>query len=159
MKHRKRRIAFSAVCGIACLMLSMLWVRSWSRLDRLDIPVSRFLSSSTIAAASLRGVLMIGVQQRMHAVYPDPRTAWRFSSGPIDPAAVGNLQHGRFGFTIIRTQRESGVQLPIWFVATVPAICSSIPWIRWRRQFSLRALLISATLVAMALGLLVARSR
>jgi hypothetical protein len=30
MKHRKLRIAFSAVCGMLCLLLIFLWVRSYS---------------------------------------------------------------------------------------------------------------------------------
>jgi hypothetical protein len=30
MKHRKLRMAFSAVCGVICLMLLALWVRSYS---------------------------------------------------------------------------------------------------------------------------------
>ena len=29
MHHRKLRIAFSAVCGILCLLLMVLWIRSY----------------------------------------------------------------------------------------------------------------------------------
>ena len=31
MKYCKLRIAFSAVCGIICLLLIVLWVRSYGR--------------------------------------------------------------------------------------------------------------------------------
>jgi hypothetical protein len=159
MTYCKLRIAFSTTCGIVCLLLIALWVRSWSRLDRFDAPIGRLLPGSTIAVASVRGVLMVGIQQKLHAAYPDPRLAWRVSSGPIDQAAIEHLKPGSFGFKVIRSKRENGIQLPYWFVAAVPATCAAMPWIRWSRRFSLRTLLIAATLVAVSLGLIVARSR
>ena len=33
MKYRKLRITFSAVCGLMCLLLIALWVRSYSWMD------------------------------------------------------------------------------------------------------------------------------
>ena len=47
--------------------------------------------------------------------------------------------------------------LPHWFAALCPAALAAIPWIRWR--FSLRTLLIATTLVAAALGTILALSR
>src|SRR6188474_3195978 len=35
MRFRKLRIAFSAVCGLACVLLAALWVRSYWREDFL----------------------------------------------------------------------------------------------------------------------------
>ncbi len=36
-KYRKLRIAFSATCGIICLLLIALWVRSYYRVDSLEV--------------------------------------------------------------------------------------------------------------------------
>ena len=35
MRYRKLRIAWSVVCGIACVLLIALWVRSYSSLDEV----------------------------------------------------------------------------------------------------------------------------
>src|SRR5436189_5857390 len=35
MKFRKLRIAFSALCGVACLVLTAFWVRSYSARDMI----------------------------------------------------------------------------------------------------------------------------
>jgi hypothetical protein len=42
MKYRKLRIAWSAVCGILCLLLIMLWARSYWRFDYAIMRVSKF---------------------------------------------------------------------------------------------------------------------
>jgi hypothetical protein len=33
MRFRKLRIALSVACGIACVLLIVLWVRSYSKVD------------------------------------------------------------------------------------------------------------------------------
>ena len=49
---RKLRIAFSAVCGIVCLMLIVLLVRSYFRFDNLS---DGFRLRSTLRLRRLRG--------------------------------------------------------------------------------------------------------
>ena len=54
MKYRKLRIAFSATCGIACVLLVVLWVRSYWWVDDFRSP------SPNIAIKSLPGRLEVG---------------------------------------------------------------------------------------------------
>ena len=51
MRFRKLRIAFSATCLIACVLLIALWVRSYWRIDWL----SHLSSNSYANVASARG--------------------------------------------------------------------------------------------------------
>ena len=48
------------------------------------------------------------------------------------------------------------LMLPYWLLILVSTTLAAAPWIEWPRRFSLRTLLIATTLVAVALGLVVA---
>jgi hypothetical protein len=124
-------------------------------LDRLDVPIIRLAPSSTVAVASVRGLLMFGVQQKLNAVHSDPRIAWRRISSPIEQIDVTHIEYGFAGFKVINDKRETGVQFPYWFAVMMLVICPVVPWIRWKHRFSLRALLIATTIVAILLGLIV----
>jgi hypothetical protein len=47
------------------------------------------------------------------------------------------------------------ISAPQWFLMLFTVLLASSPWIQWFRQFSLRALLIATTLVAVMLGAVV----
>jgi len=149
------RFAFSALFGMLCLLLAILWVRSFSRVDRLDAPINRLLPSSTMVVASVRGLLMLGIQQKLLVVQSDPRITLRLTSSPMEQVETRHIQDGYWGFKVIRDKRETGVQLPYWSAVTLSAICSVMSWFGWKKRFSLRTLLIVTTLVAMLLGLIV----
>ena len=77
------------------------------------------------------------------------------------PALVTRRLHassgaeGNFG---VRSQPDiAGVFVPNKFLVLLSAIVAALPWIHWR--FSLRTLLIATTLVAVALGLIIAVAR
>ena len=53
MKYRKLRIAFSAVCGIICLLLIALWVRSYYTIDVVSGSVFGIQSSLRSAYGQL----------------------------------------------------------------------------------------------------------
>jgi hypothetical protein len=46
-----------------------------------------------------------------------------------------------------------------WILAILAAALAAAPWIKWSRRFSLRTFLIAITLVALALGLIIATTR
>ena len=48
-----------------------------------------------------------------------------------------------------------GYRSPDWFLVLLAAMAAVAPWIHWSGRFSLRALLIATTLVALVLGLAV----
>jgi hypothetical protein len=47
------------------------------------------------------------------------------------------------------------IQIPIPTMAMPLAVAAIAPWIRWSKRFSLRTALITTTLIALALGLVV----
>ena len=58
MKYRKLRIAFSAACLIACVLLIVLWVRSYWRFDQFIHSVS---TTDYFACTSIQGEIQMGM--------------------------------------------------------------------------------------------------
>ncbi len=141
---RKLRIAFSAACGIVCLFLIVLWVRShWVQ----DVVWGWFPISGYLQLNSNTGhvkMIVNGEQQE---------PVWQYESRAPDPLRhtwYWNLDRAsRFGWWLDIT---FPLCVPVLLTAALPAAL----WIRWSRRFSLRTLLIATTLVAVVLGLAVA---
>ena len=134
---RYLRIAISASCLIACVLLIALWVRSYYRNDR----IIRSSKASITLISSNRGLFHV------EQAWPyRGETQWeRESSRP-------HTDHNpAFAWMWLDTFRS--VQCPIWFLLLPGASFGVTPWVRWR--FSLRTLLIATTLVAVVLGLFV----
>jgi hypothetical protein len=134
----------TALCLTACVLLVSLWVRSYWKWDTFEY--SYGFSGHTIAA-SVQGVLRLGTQGTYHPVEPK---LWR------EP--VENWQEATGGPPL---KFEAKFASPYWFLAFphwVPILFTGmvavLPWIRWSNRFSLRALLIATTLVAVGLGLI-----
>jgi hypothetical protein len=139
---RYLRIAFSAVCAIACLLLIALWVRSYWRADDFML---RLPNSQPFVIHSMRGT-----------------TAWYHASGlpfsgncAIESHSVELLTQG----IELRPWLEELVDiqlvrrpviLPHWVFIFLFAAFSAAPWIHWR--FGLRTLLSVITLIAVFLG-------
>ena len=138
MRFRKLRIAFSATCLIACVLLIVLWVRSFSKCDSLDI-------AGTHQITSLRGMCFIDGQ-------------FRKSESIVVKAAWGLtwFQYlDRFAPHGV-TPLVKGIAVPFWIPILLTIAVAATPWKHWSNQFSLRTLLIATTLVAMVLGVVVA---
>jgi hypothetical protein len=145
---RYLRIAFSATCGIACVLVYILWVRSptWN-----DVAYCPYRGGELILLQSNRGTVSVsfGGNSRL---FP---SGWGRFSLP-----VSNMR----GFARPPWSYSAGtyteVTFPHWFPALVSGTLAAVPWathIKWR--FSLRTLLIATTLVAMVLGLIVYAAR
>ena len=137
MRFRKLRIAWSVVCGIACVLLIVLWVRSYWHIEyiRTGIP------PPCIEIKSADG--------KFHL--------YRFSS---DGKAFFNLEslsyaEGDHAFASNTWDSFDSwyIVIPDWFATLATACLAAIPWLPHR--FSLRTLLIATTLVAVVLGLIV----
>jgi hypothetical protein len=139
MRFRKLRIVFSITCGIACVLLCVLWMRSYQYCDRSSI-VSRVFGCSTEGVLSLAWTDNSSMQQFFMSFvnYPSHR---------LEP------QRGFLGFSTKWHSSLWYVQAPHWFPVTLAPTSAVAPWIRWR--FTMRTLLIATTLVAVVLGLIV----
>jgi hypothetical protein len=146
---RKLRIAFSAGCGIICLLLIVLWVRSHRAEDR----ASGRLSSAGIRLYSSRGWLVLFKNSTPGAGPYD----WDITLGsdywlnPPDARLQYALPLSFFGRSTI-----SNISLPHWVVAMACVAVATVPWLLGRQfRFSLRTLLIATTLLALLLGAIV----
>ena len=133
MRYRKLRIAWSVGCGIACVLLIALWIRSYWSLDvyksyghEIQIAVGRVLIDET----------------------------WVPSTEPPSTTSEATGPHS-FRITTVQTlvPAGTGLRVPFWLPTMVFVIFGAIPWFPWR--FSLRTLLIATMLVAVVLGLIV----
>jgi hypothetical protein len=148
-KFLKLRIAFSAVCGIICVLLIVLWVRSHRGEDRAQ----GRLSSVGIRLYSSRGWVVLFKNSTPGAGPYD----WDITLGsdywldPADDRLRFALPLSFFGQTAI-----SNISLPHWVLALASVAFAAAPWfLHWRFRFSLRTLLIAMTLVAAVLGAVV----
>ena len=134
---RYLRIALSVVCGLVCVLLVALWVRSFVVCDSLSI-------NSGHRIASLGGALFFD------------------GNFVISGGKLTATQRRLFGYEIqcvsldwkkVRQGAGSGPCVPYWIVVLAASTLSTPFWVRWR--FSLRTLLIATTLVAAVMGLIV----
>jgi hypothetical protein len=138
MKYRKLRIAWSVGWGILCVLLIMLWLRSyWQRWEQLSF-VSYNGRGWYIASSP-------GAVTLTTALYnPAEPGEWRMHSA---------WEPGFLGFNKFTYRSSISLRVPFWFICVGLFACTAIPWLHWR--FSLRTLLIATTLAAVCLGLLV----
>ncbi len=148
MRFRKLRIAWSVGCGIACVLLIVLWVRSrWSGCSTNRMNGSAVMTSLGVMSGSVY-FLEMDLKSRRANGLNIPTHGWDFQAddGKLDAEAPPN-------FALNSTPSTFIIKVPVWFLVLVLAVLAPIPWISTR--FSLRALLIATTLVALVLGLVV----
>jgi hypothetical protein len=160
MRFRNLRIAFSATCLVACLLLIVLWVRSYWALDTVQH-----------LAAGSRGYGVVSDMGRLiftrfdlppdlvNRYFKNSRWFVRHSS-QADVPPSRRAEPTPVSWSVVHKQSEYQRTLftvPYWFplllavvIAAISAIALRIPW---PRRFTLRTLLIATTLVALVLGL------
>jgi hypothetical protein len=149
MRFRKLRIAFSITCGLACVLLIALWVRSYRVFDQWSY---NFSSQRTLTTVSVQGQSVlwltpyraIGGIQQSFGLYHLPIPVG--SNAKAYPASWSGIGIGG-------TSETLSIRSPHYLLVLTAAILAGLPWLRWSRRFSLRTLLIAMTLVAVVLGL------
>jgi hypothetical protein len=150
MRFRKLRIVWSMVCGILCLLLIVLWVRSYRALgERWQ---STTIRARFLYVSSSHGqICWSGKPDLLTSLTGTPFKHVSNNIGgilEIGPPAVWGFKYGR-------TNSSAMLRTPYRFPALLVASLCTTPWLPFKR-FSLRTLLIATTLVAVALGLMVA---
>ncbi len=141
---RYLRIAFSATCLIACVLLIALCVRSF----RQQETVYGDIASYRVVAASHRDSFLFVAYSIPPGFQP---AVWRYKQ---ETPIYFSQRITWFNFAI-RTNPAT-LAFPQWLLILLAATSAAAPWIRWSKQFSLRTLLIATTLVAVVLGWIVA---
>jgi hypothetical protein len=134
---RLLRIAFSATCGIVCLLVIALWARSYYYYD---------LGTSRIVV--MQGNLYLA---QMLAIAPSVTSTAKFTGTMIGTHAVPAAD---FVVTPL-----NAFTIPLWLLVLPVLSLAAAPWLRWSTRFSLRTLLIATTLVAIILGAAVIAAR
>jgi hypothetical protein len=145
MRFRNLRIAWAVLWGVAAVLLIVLWVRSYWRIDSLfgvGSPPQFF------AVGCERGVVAVAGNPNLLALRS--ATDWTLQGFPLGP---GPPTQGFLGFHYETSQLQgTRLRFPIWFPLILSAAATAV---RWIRRFSLRTLLIATTLVAVVPGLAV----
>jgi hypothetical protein len=140
MKFRNLRIAWSAFWALAAVLLIALWVRSYCRIDIIEIR-KPFPAS---AVGSGFGITLI-------RFYREPMPSqWSIKSHSTQNQTK---METTLGFSVASSPFELAITAPHWFVLSSLGIIAAFGRPPWR--FSLRTLLIATTLVALVLGLVV----
>jgi hypothetical protein len=151
MRFRKLRIVFSALCGIACVLLIVLWVRSYWYWDQVYCQYSGLRYG--VGIMSIRGGTYITL--RDYDSSPSSRRGVRLDNG----VAIRNSHGNHVSNWWLYLFDYDKAYVPYWIVNLLIGALAAAPWIRWSRRFSLRTLLIATTLVAVVLGLAVYAAR
>jgi hypothetical protein len=163
MRFRKLRIAWSVVCGIACVLIVALWVRSYRALDSCQGPTHGI---HVVNIQSFKGHVFVfegTMGQRLTNAlsrYPDiSDTGWTVSTASIKQFKLNReLNHAVLaeGGTMILLPLRPVAIIHQWSLVFICFAFAAAPWTRqFSSRFSLRTLLIATTLIAMVLGLIV----
>jgi hypothetical protein len=140
---RGLRLAWSVWWGILCVLLIVLWVRSYFHPIEL---YSKVADEWYLSCYSFPGWWRLEAHQdsnNRHSI-----GYWEVTETPADEDAY-KLLRWKFRFELFRYSVYMGS--PYWFVVASSAILGVVSWLPW--SFSLRTLLIATTLIAVVLGL------
>jgi hypothetical protein len=151
MRFRKLRIAWSVAWGIACVLLIVFWVRSYWY---LDTGYCQLFQSPTIAAMSVEGRFLIGVEQPGSSGTQLGFGSRSLKAVPREVIPMG-MDKSKFGFNAKTYAIGWILEAPPCSIVGIGLFAVAVPWIRWPKHFTLRTLLIATTLVAVVLGLIV----
>jgi hypothetical protein len=145
MRFRKLRIAWSAGCGVACVLLVVLWVRSYKNGGSWEW---LFLDKERVAVRSQFGSL--NFDWRTENNLPEKR---RLATDQLDSEVAVQMQDLLDSHIVAFSTTQFSFACPYWLTIVIAGCLAVAAWLPWR--FSLRTLLIATTLVAVVLGLLV----
>jgi hypothetical protein len=153
MKFRKLRIAWSVVCGVACLLMIVLWIGSYGENHRS-------FRVANIGWRSEQGVLM---WYSPFALIDDGTHMNRYVRDDTflesQPPVTLEWNVSFLGLNFFGPGSVWILEVPYWLTVLPTVVLAAAPWFPWSKGFSLRTLLIATTLVAVVLGLVVYTSR
>ena len=141
------RIAASALVLAACVPLIALWARSCKTCDLIGRwPLYR------------QNVLLMSIDGRVHFFgnYETSRRGTKWISFSTDHAS---LQRGVFLSDKAAFRVAPGTLYLVathWLLVALLAPIAIVPWVPWSQRFSIRALLLVATLITLTLGSILA---
>src|SRR4051812_13392582 len=154
MRFRKLRIAWSVLCGVACVLLIVCWCTSyfWSLNSSNDVDEPKVLfTSQELTITNSQGTLLIWSHPGIiwpHTYGWHGGCGW-WSSRMFTATERGSKVVPEFKWQSSATGYE--IQAPDWFFLPVLGIIAALPWVVPHLRFSLHTLLIATKLVAVVL--------
>jgi hypothetical protein len=149
------RIGWVVLCFVPTLSLVVLWVRSYWSSDL----IRTHISTKPLEIISTPGRVKI---TRSEGVSGQFATLATYSNGEsVAQSLISHVERFKniWGLGVVRG-RNAAALLPYWlFVLIVGTISFGLARIRWSNRFSMRTIMITTTLVAIALGVLVVAMR
>jgi hypothetical protein len=154
-RFHKLRIAWSVVWGIACVLLLVLWVRSYWQVEHI------FWNGKTKYAGISIYPGEVTLESNDTIFMP---LGWSRVVFPIrgnDSTSDDDEPKTIFGFAWLTEDNSITAYIPFWFLTLA---CAAIAWSAFLppslfKRFSLRTLLIATTLIAVVLGIIVWMTR
>jgi hypothetical protein len=128
--------------GIVCVLLVVLWVRSYWSTDFINFGQRRTVASQDGIIRTLK-VYLSGDQPKQFIITLDSRMGYFGQSDKYELLGLGYSPDRRW----------PQITVPYWFPVIVFGFVAAIPWLPWK--FSLRTLLIATALFAVVLGVMV----
>jgi hypothetical protein len=147
------RIAVTALSLTACVLLIALWVRSYSWSDWANCPLR---SPSMLIVNSFDGRLSLYAGERVPYRTGFFPSGWDYDSYSVAQIAPSSLKRARPYWDCSFDQYGWYILFPYWLPVLTTAVIGAGFGLRKQWRFSLRTLLIATTLVAVALGVIVA---
>jgi hypothetical protein len=162
MRFRKLRIAWSVGCGVACVLLIVLWVRSYWWWDTAVGPMSPTKTLIVFSSSGRLGGRLDGPAKfaaGWHFIHSSVAKMLKEDEEELSLGRGVVTKPNRPSWPVFGRCSDGNFRVAHWlavlFFATLGIVAA--PFIKWR--FSLRTLLIATTLVAVVLGLIVWASR
>jgi hypothetical protein len=150
INFRKLRITWTVFCGIAAVLVIVLWVRSYWWSDAIKFPRTPLLLLTTFDGRICMTSYEVMIPQSQSGWAP----GWGYLSGPIDELEPEMARSSVWYY--FPAFNGTVFTFPYWLPVLLAIVFAGVPWLRrpqW--HFSLRTLLIATTLVAVVLGLIV----
>jgi hypothetical protein len=146
-----RRLRYLPAVAFALFTLALvgLWVRSYTDCETANFnPGGKYAFSAT----SYRGALWV---QRFDAARIPDEVLWAVATIPTEVIYIHAPGHGLLGLRLFRENEVVKLSLPYWFLALSSLALAALLALRPTTRFTVRGLLITTTLLAAVLGLIV----
>jgi hypothetical protein len=148
---RPLRITVSVGSALCCLLVIVLWVRSYGIRDSAVWP----MNNGGMEVNSIKGRLVL-------FLYSPPISGpeqFRTLHEDITPSDESRVKRDILGFSYYSETSSTNIHIHFLFLALATVAVAGAPWIRWSNRFSLRTLLLATTAIALALGLIIYATR
>src|SRR5262245_50076384 len=120
MRFRKLRIAWSVGCGVLCVLLIVMWVRSYWWADSYTIQINQ----TWFGCSDLRGSIVFNCFNATKRT--DLKGGYSWGTASRQRLDAGISKHF-FGFVFKRVTDGAAIVLPSWFLITVSVGCAIAP--------------------------------